>query len=252
MVVRGLVESDVVLGVDDESRGVDVVPLEHHLENFGLIYSPLLHKVYDLVLHHDRVVNIVVQLYLHLVFQLARLVQELLVLNWVGEIFVVLGEEVELADVRPGVEPVAEGVLGPYTDVLAAAEEEELVDLLLEVLPVEDVGEPGEGITHIEDDGGQLPGPAEGVNEEDVVGEGDEGVVHAVWVLQVNRAVLDVIAGVQEQLTVAVELESLRGLVDLVCALEVLSGTLGQLCLRCPHDFVQVLDLAETPGRLLD
>ena len=56
---------------------------------------------------------------------------------------------------------------------------------------------------------------------------------------------LDVVAGVQKQLTFAVELEGLRWLIDFICALEILGGTLGQLCLRGPHDLVQVLHLAE-------
>ena len=251
VVVVGLIESDVVLGVDDEVGGVDVVALEDHVEDLRLVDGALLHEVDDLVLNHHRVVHIVVQLHLHFILQLTRLVQELLVLHWFGEILVILSKEVKLADVCPRVESVTEGVLRPYAYVLAATEEVELVDLLLQVLPVENVGQPREGIAQVEDHARQLPRPPKGVNEEDVVGKRDEGVIHAIRVLQVHCAVLDVIAGVEEELTIAVELEGLRGLIHFVCALEVLSRTLGQLCLSRPHDLVQVLHLTETPLGLL-
>lgn len=79
------------------------------------------------------------------------------------------------------------------------------MDLLLEVLPVEHVGHPGEAAREVEEDLGELPGPAEGIDEEDVECEGDEGVVHNVGVLEVNSAVLDVVAGVKEELAITVE-----------------------------------------------
>ena len=75
MIVVGLIESDVIFGVDGEVRSVNIVALEDHIENFGLVHSALLHKVDDLVLDHNSVVNVVVKLNLHFVFQLARLVQ---------------------------------------------------------------------------------------------------------------------------------------------------------------------------------
>ena len=125
------------------------------------------------------------------------------------------------------------------------------MDFLLKVLPIEDMGQPSEGITKVEEDTGQLPGPAEGVDEEGVVGQGDEGVVHTVGVLEVHGAVLDVVARVQKQLTITVELQGVRWLVNFVCALEILSGTLGQLSLGGPDDFMEVLNLAETSGGLL-
>ena len=81
----GLIESDVILGVDREVRSVNIVSLEDHVENFGLVHSALLHKVYDLVLDHHSVVDVVVQLDLDLVFQLARFVQQLLIFDRVRE-----------------------------------------------------------------------------------------------------------------------------------------------------------------------
>ena len=89
------------------------------------------------------------------------------------------------------------------------------------------------------------------VDEEGVVGQGDEGVIHTVGILEVDCAVLDVIARVQKQLTITVELQGVRWLVYFVCALEILSSTLGQLSLRGPDDFMEVLNLAETSGKLL-
>ena len=169
VIVVGLVESEIVLSVDDEVRCVNVVALNDHLKDLRLMHGALLHKVDDLVLDHHSVVHIVIQLHLHFILQLSCLVQELLVFNWFSEILVVLSEEVEFADVRPGVESVSEGVLSPDADVFASPEEVELVDLLLEVLPVEDVREPKEGVAQIEDHGGHLPRPGKRVDEEDVV-----------------------------------------------------------------------------------
>jgi len=99
--VVGLVESDRVVSVDREVSGVDVVALEHHLEDLWLVHSALLHEVYDLVLHDDCMVNVVIQLHLDLILKLAALVKWLLVLNWLSEVLVVLGQEVHFADVGP-------------------------------------------------------------------------------------------------------------------------------------------------------
>jgi len=119
------------------------------------------------------------------------------------------------------------------------------VDLLVEVLPIKHVGQPGEAVAAIEDRTEDLPGPAEGVNEEHVEGEWDGTVVHDVGVLEVDCGVLDIVAGIQEQLSLAVELECLRWLIYLISALEVLRGTLGQFGLCSPDDLVQVLHLAK-------
>ena len=206
VIVIGLVESDIVLSVDNEVGGVNVEALHDHLEDLGLMHSTFLHKVDNLVLHHYCVIHVVIELNLHLVLELSLFVQELFVLDWLREVFVVLCEQVELADVCPRVESITHGVLSPYPHVLATSEQVQLVDLLLEVLPVEHVGHPGEAAREVEEDLGELPGPAEGIDEEDVECEGDEGVVHNVGVLEVNSAVLDVVAGVKEELTITVEL----------------------------------------------
>lgn len=126
------------------------------------------------------------------------------------------------------------------------------MDLLLEVLPVEYVWQPAETARKIEDDLGELPRPGEGIDEEDIEGEGDEGIVHHIRILEVNSTILNVIAREQEELTITVELESLRWLINLIGSLQILSSTLSQLSLICPDDFVQVLDLAEPSLLLLD
>lgn len=119
------------------------------------------------------------------------------------------------------------------------------MDLLLEVLPIEDMGEPGEASADIEEDLGQLPGPAEGVDEEDVPGQGDQGVIDHVGVLKVDGRVLDVVAGVDQEFTITVEFKGLRWLVHLICAFQILGRTLSELSLCCPYDLVQILNLAE-------
>lgn len=248
----GLIESYTVVSVDCEVGGVNIVALHNPFEDLRLMHSALLHEVDCLILHYDCVIDVVIELHLQFVLELPGLVEELLVLNWLRKVLVVLSEEVELADVRPGIEAVAHGVLCPNSHILSTSQEEELVDLLLKVLPVENVGHPGESVRSVEEHRSELPRPSEGIDEESVVCQGDESVIHYVRVLQVDCAVLNVVARVDEQLTITVKLEGLRGLINLISALEVLCGTLGQLSLRSPHDFVQVLDLTETALRLLN
>ena len=101
VVLVRLLKSDVVGGVDLKVRSVDVVAFHYHLENFWLVYCALLHEVYDLVLHRYRVVYIIVQLNLELVSKLAVLLQNFLIFDWVGEIFVIFSKQTHLAVVSP-------------------------------------------------------------------------------------------------------------------------------------------------------
>ena len=89
--------------------------------------------------------------------------------------------------------------------------------------------QPGETIEEVEQDGCDLPAPGEGIDKEDVPTEWNEGVVHNVGVLQVDDGVLDVVAGVDQHLTLAVEFHGLRRLVHLVRALQILCSSLSQL-----------------------
>lgn len=111
MVVAWLAESDVVLSVDNEIAGVDVVSLKDLFEDFGLVHSALFHEVNDFILYDDCMVNVVVKLNLHFVLKLSCLVHEVLILNWVSKVFVVLSQEVEFANVSPRVESVSHWVL---------------------------------------------------------------------------------------------------------------------------------------------
>ena len=82
--------------------------------------------------------------------------------------------------------------------------------------------QPAETDGQVESAEGHLPGQAEGVKVEHVDGERKRHIVHYVRVLQVNLAVLHVVAAKQQQLTFTVELNGLRGLVHFVCSLQVL------------------------------
>lgn len=81
-----------MVGVDREVSRVDVVALEHHLQNLRLVHGTFLHQVQDLILLSDGVVHVVVKLELHLVLELPVLLERLLVLGGIGEILVVLGQ----------------------------------------------------------------------------------------------------------------------------------------------------------------
>jgi hypothetical protein len=104
------------------------------------MHGTLLHKVDDLILDNNCVIHIVVQLHLQFVLQLAGLVQKLFIFNWISKVFVILSEQVHFADVRPGVEAIAHGVLCPDAYVFATSEEVQFVNLPLKVFPIQNVG----------------------------------------------------------------------------------------------------------------
>ena len=75
-VLVGLVEAHCFCSVDYEVACVDIVALHDHFEDFRLMYLTFLHEVNDLVLNCDRVVRIVIQLSLQLIFELTVLLEE--------------------------------------------------------------------------------------------------------------------------------------------------------------------------------
>ena len=101
VIVVRLVESNTVVCINDEIAGVDVVSLHDHFEDLRLVHSTLLHEIYDLILYHNSVINVVVKLNLQFILKLTCLVQEFLIFNGFCEILVVLSEEVEFANVCP-------------------------------------------------------------------------------------------------------------------------------------------------------
>mmetsp|Transcript_18165 Transcript_18165/g.31060 ORF Transcript_18165/g.31060 Transcript_18165/m.31060 type:complete len:302 (-) Transcript_18165:38-943(-) len=250
VVIGGLVSSDGVVRVDGEVGGVDVVASKRHLEELGVVDDALLHEGDDLVLVSDAVVDVVVELHQYLVGDLTALIEELDLVG-VGEVEAVLSENVELADVRPGVEAVAHGVHGPDAHVLATSEQVHPVDLSVQALPVEGHGQPGERVDEVE--GGEVgcPVEVEGVDEENVPRERHAQNLRAVGVLQVDRAVLDVVATPQQQFSLPVELDGGIGLVHLVRLLDDLRRSLLQLTLGRVDHLVQVVDVTEASALLL-
>ncbi len=91
-------------------------------------------------------VNIVIQLHLYLILQLSILIHELLLINILHEVLIVLRNQVRLTDVCPRIESVSHGVLCPQSQVLASSEQEDFMDLLIKMLPVEGMRDPEEGI----------------------------------------------------------------------------------------------------------
>ena len=107
------------------------------------------------------------------------------------------------------------------------------------------MGHPGERVSQVEEGASDLPRPHERVHEEEVPGERHQAIIHAVGVLEVDRRVLNVVATIEQELTLTVELNGLGWLIDAVGTLEVLLGTLGKLSLGRVDDLMQVVDLAE-------
>lgn len=168
MVVVRFIESDIVLSINDIVACVDIVSLEDHFKDFRLVHGSFLHEVDDFILNNDGVVNIVIQLNLNLVFHLTLLCKEILFLNWFCEIFVVFCEQVEFANMGPGVEPVTKRILSVESHVLSTLQKVNLMDLPLEVLPIENMRQPRKSIEEVEQNSADLPVPGEGIDEEDV------------------------------------------------------------------------------------
>lgn len=211
--------SDVIFRVDNEIARVDVVALQHLFEQLGLVHRAFFHEGNNLILLHNCVFAIVVQLNLHFVLQLPGFRQKRLGIDIFDELLVILGNEVRLANVGPGVVFVAHWVLGPDPHVLASSEEEEFVDFAVEGFPVHNVGHPGGAARTPEESAEHHPVPAEGVHEVPVDGEGDERIVHNVRVFEVDDRVLDVIARVEQDLSLSVEFNRLGRLIYFICAL---------------------------------
>ena len=62
VVLVGLLEPDVVCSVDLKVRRIDIVALYYHFKHFRLVNGALFHEVNDLVLHSNRVVDVVIHL----------------------------------------------------------------------------------------------------------------------------------------------------------------------------------------------
>ena len=114
-------EAQRLLCVDDEVARVNVVAFQDHFEDLGFVHRAFLHERDDLVLHGDGMVDIVIELNLHLILQLTVLLEEVFVIDRVREVFVVFREQVHLAVVGPGVESITHRVLCPNAHVLASS-----------------------------------------------------------------------------------------------------------------------------------
>ena len=114
-------EAQRLLCVDDEVARVNVVAFQDHFEDLGLVHRAFLHERDDLVLHSDGMVDIVIELNLHLILQLTVLLEEVFVIDRVREVFVVFREQVDLTVVGPRVEAISHWVLCPNAHVLASS-----------------------------------------------------------------------------------------------------------------------------------
>ena len=119
------------------------------------------------------------------------------------------------------------------------------MNLLIETLPIHTHGNPCQGIDRVEDAQGHLPVPHEGVDEEQVPGEWHHGHLSAVWILEINGTVFNVVATPKEQLSLTVELKGLGWLVDLISSFQILGGSLGQFGLGSVDDLMEVVHLTE-------
>jgi len=83
------------------------------------------------------------------------------------------------------------------------------VDLPVQRLPVHYVRQPAETQTSVEQGPKELPVHVERVYYVEIDAEGNCHVVHAVGVLEVDGGILDIVAGVEQQLSLSVEFNRL-------------------------------------------
>ena len=114
-------EAQRLLCVDDEVTRVDVVAFQDHFEDFGLVHRAFLHERDDLVLHSDGMVDIVIELHLHLILQLSVLLEEVFVIDRVRKVLIVLCQQMDLAVVCPRVESISHWVLRPNAYILSTS-----------------------------------------------------------------------------------------------------------------------------------
>lgn len=175
-----------MLRVDLEITRINVVALHDHFEDFRLMHRALLHEVQNLILNCDCLVHVVLYLRLQLILELAILLQELLILHWVGKVLVVLRQQVQLAVVDPTVVTVTKWVHIPDAAVFATTEQEQSVDLLVKVTPVKHMGQPGQTVGCIHERQSELPREIERIDKEEVPRHWDRAVKQDVWVFEVD------------------------------------------------------------------
>ena len=72
VVMGWLVLPDGVIGIDDKVGSINVVSFQYHLEHFWLMDASFFHEIDNFVLDGNRVINVIIELNLNLVFQLTR------------------------------------------------------------------------------------------------------------------------------------------------------------------------------------
>lgn len=90
-----------MLSVDLKVAGINVVTFHGHFKDLRLVNGTLLHEVDNLVLHSNCLIHVVLYLHLQFILQLTVFLQELLIINWIGEIFVIFCEKVKLTVMNP-------------------------------------------------------------------------------------------------------------------------------------------------------
>lgn len=83
------------------------------------------------------------------------------------------------------------------------------MNFLVKTFPVHDMGHPCEHVSHIEEGGSELPTHQEWVHEEQVPGERYCAIVQDVWILKINRRMLDIVTRIKEQFTFSIEFNGL-------------------------------------------
>jgi len=113
------------------------------------MHGTLLHELNNLVLHGDLMIDVVVKLCLHFVFKLSSLGQEIFILCWLREVFTVLGNKIEFADMGPRVEFITHWVHRPNSNVLSSSEQVHLMNFLVQRFPVQRERYPSEAVCGI-------------------------------------------------------------------------------------------------------
>lgn len=150
VVVSWFKHSDRVIGVDNKVGSINIVSFKGHLEHLWLMHCSFLHEEDNFILDYDRLIDIVIKLYLSLILELTSLVEEVLIIDWISEVLTIFGNEVELSDISPRVEPISHWVHGMDFNILTTSKQVQSVNFLIEMFPIEHLWHPCEAIGDIE------------------------------------------------------------------------------------------------------
>ena len=119
-----LIESDVMSCINYEVSSINIVTLHNHFEYFWLMNCSFFHKVNNLILYHDRMINIVIHLNLDFIFKLPSFIQKISIINWIFEILIIFSQKIHFINMTPRVKSIHHWILCDKSYILPSSQQE--------------------------------------------------------------------------------------------------------------------------------